>query len=114
MEPFGLDSIEEVLTHRRYHLAKVNDLFSRTDLLVFTLGLTETWINNESGIVLIQLPLALLLGNPDATKFKFKNFGFAEVYADMIEIYQLLMNINPKMKFMLTVCPGSSDRYCKR
>lgn len=44
VEPEGLDSPEEVVRHRKYHLSRVKHLFESFDLFIFTLGLTEMWV----------------------------------------------------------------------
>ena len=64
IEPDGFDSPEEVIEHRKYHVARVRELFEKLDLFVFTLGLTEMWVHKESGTIYPTAP-GTLLGNFD-------------------------------------------------
>jgi hypothetical protein len=49
VEPYGLPSSEHVLWHRKYHLKQVLKMLMSMDVFIFTLGLTETWIDTGSG-----------------------------------------------------------------
>ena len=41
VEPEGLDSDEEVIEHRSYHIKRVKKVIEDMDVFIFTLGLTE-------------------------------------------------------------------------
>ncbi|CAN7210284.1 GSCFA domain-containing protein [Rhizobium sp. LjRoot254] len=104
VEPDGLESVEEAVLHRRQHLSKVQALFGETDVMIFTLGLTEAWESVESGIAYPTCP-GVIAGAFDQSKCRFVNYDFNAVLADMVEVRALLKAINPDMKLLLTVSP---------
>ena len=81
VEPEGLDSKEEVVEHRQFHISQVKKLFERLDLFIFTLGLTEMWIHKESGTVYPTAP-GTLAGQFNESLFEFKNAQFSEILSD--------------------------------
>ncbi len=104
VEPNGLDSPEEVLAHRQAHLTAVSRLLRRMDVFVFTLGLTEAWVDMPSGTVYPTAP-GTIAGEFSASRHAFKNFSFGEVYEDLVEIRRLLREQNPRIRFLFTVSP---------
>src|SRR5690606_21748827 len=70
----------------------------------FTLGLTEAWENAETGVVYPTCP-GVIAGTFSETKYRFVNYDFPQVLADMQEARALLKEINPEMKMLLTVSP---------
>ena len=89
VEPNGFDSVEEALVLRRDHLAKVKRLFAEMDVMVFTFGLTEAWVDRRSGRVFPTAP-GTIAGDYDPDIFAFKNFGFNEIYDDFVAFYDLV------------------------
>jgi hypothetical protein len=104
VEPAGLPSADAVQRHRLQHLGKVRSLFARTDVFVFTLGLTEAWIHEESGTVYPTAP-GTIAGSYRPEVHAFRNFDFPEVYRDFVRFRRLAMKRNPELKFLLTVSP---------
>jgi hypothetical protein len=104
IEPYGLDSPEEVTAHRVQHLEAVRRLFSSVDLFIFTFGLTEAWIHRQSGTVYPTAP-GTIAGDFDPAAHQFKNFTFSEIYDDFMTIRELLRGMNPGLKFLVTVSP---------
>jgi len=106
VEPDGLDSPEQVLEHRQYHLTKVNELFQNLDLFIFTLGLTEAWHDIESSTVYPAAP-GTLAGEYDPQKYKFVNATTFDVVADFNEFQSVLTDIRKgrPFKVILTVSP---------
>lgn len=104
VEPNGLDSADEVLAHRRAHLDKVYRLLNRLDVMVFTLGLTEAWVDRESGRVYPTCP-GVVAGRFDAERHVFHNFTYEEILADLQELRRLLQRKKPEMRLLLTVSP---------
>lgn len=104
VEPEGLDSIEEVLEHRRAHLKRVQKLFLGTDVFIFTLGLTEAWQRLDSGVVYPTCP-GVIAGTFDPAVFGFVNFNFFDVYGDLVKAREMLLAIKPDMRFLFTVSP---------
>ncbi|RXF67218.1 GSCFA domain-containing protein [Hansschlegelia zhihuaiae] len=104
VEPKGLTRPDEVVAHRAQHLAAVKLLFSRADLLIFTMGLTEAWVDAPSGTVFPTAP-GTLGGDFATSRCKFHNFTFREIYDDFIATREALKAINPSLRFILTVSP---------
>jgi hypothetical protein len=116
VEPQGLESRDEVLAHRRFHLEKVRQVFEAMNLMVFTMGLTETWMHRPSGTVYPTAP-GTIAGGYDPELHVFKNFGFQEVVDDFLEFRRLVHSRQrSKCRFLLTVSPvpltaTASDRH---
>jgi hypothetical protein len=104
IEPKGYDSVEEALALRRDHLKKVKQLFAAMDVFIFTLGLTEAWVDLRTGSVFPTAP-GTVAGDFDPEFYAFKNFGFAEIHDDFMEFYHLVTTWNPALRIILTVSP---------
>lgn len=104
VEPDGLPTPEEVIAHRERHLARVDRLFRSVDVFIFTMGLTEGWINTESRVVYPTCP-GTIAGTFDPAIHAFKNFTVDEIYRDFVQFRQLIKERNPNVKFLVTVSP---------
>ena len=104
IEPQGFESLEEALALRREHLDKVQDLFARMDVLVFTFGLTEAWMDRNTGRVFPTAP-GTIAGDYDPGVHAFKNFDYGEVRDDFEQFLKLVRAANPKLRVLLTVSP---------
>ncbi len=89
VEQKGLSSADEVIAHRRQHLGAVRPMFESMDLLIFTLGLTEAWIDRKDGTVFATAP-GTIAGNYDPATHVFTNFSYSEVIADFLNLIELL------------------------
>ena len=72
LEPAGFDTAADVLAHRALHLAAVRRAFATADVIVFTFGLTETWLHTETGTVYPTCP-GTIAGTYDPAIFSFHN-----------------------------------------
>lgn len=104
IEPQGLESVEEVQALRADHLRAVRAVLRKATLMVFTMGLTETWMHTESGTVYPTAP-GTIAGSHDPRAIGFHNFTFAETYTDIVRLRALLHEYNPHMRMLLTVSP---------
>ena len=104
VEPEGLPSPEIVRQHRADHLRQVALLLAKTDLFVFTFGLTEAWVHRELGTVYPTAP-GTIAGTFSDDTFVFKNFTFSEIKADFVAFRELLKTLNANVKFLVTVSP---------
>jgi hypothetical protein len=106
VEPVGHESIDSVVEHRSYHILRVRELFNSFDLLIFTLGLTEAWVDRESGTVYPTAP-GVIGGTFDEHQFSFVNFGFEEIVCDFRQLEATLAHLrNGRPYFIiLTVSP---------
>ncbi|SKA95804.1 GSCFA family protein [Thiothrix eikelboomii] len=104
IEPNGFKSAEEALKSRQSTLKAMKSSLAKTDLFIFTLGLTEAWVNRQAHSVYPICP-GTLAGEFDPTQHQFKNFNFLEIYTALTEVLDTLKSINPHMRFLLTVSP---------
>lgn len=100
----GFISIEELNADIHNHLAAVRDMFKNLTFFVFTLGLTECWVNKRCGTAYPLCP-GVAAGKYDPELHAFINFGVNDVVADLTEFFNLLKMVNPNAKLILTVSP---------
>ena len=106
IEPEGLDSPEDVIEHRKFHISGVKKLFESLDLFIFTLGLTEMWVHKESGTVYPTAP-GTLVGDFDDQLYEFQNAQFSSIISDFNRFQEILKKIRRSKPFkcLLTVSP---------
>ena len=104
IEPGPIGSEDEVDLLRRDHLASVRRLIEQTDVFVFTLGMTETWMRIEDGTVFPIAPGARG-GVWDETRYRFLNLSHGEVVDDLEAVMARLHTVKPDMQFIFTVSP---------
>ena len=104
IEPGAIGSADDVEVLRRDHLACVRRLFEQTDVFVFTLGMTETWMRVADGTVFPIAPGARG-GIWDETQYRFLNLTYGEVVDDLEAVIARLRTIKPDMQFIFTVSP---------
>lgn len=104
VEPDGFAEPTAVLLHRRSHLAKVKAMLESMNLMIFTLGLTEAWVDGSDGVVYPTAPGTIGMPEGEAT-FEFRNFTTAQTIADFLEFRGLVRAVNPSCRFLLTVSP---------
>lgn len=104
VEPDGFDNLSAAMDQRRVHLSCVEKLLSEADIFVFTLGLTEAWMDIKAGRIMALAP-GVIAGDYDPVRYRFHNFTFDEMVADLEAIFAALTAINPDIKLLLTVSP---------
>jgi hypothetical protein len=104
IEPVPAESPEEIIESRRWHLRSVLELFERTDVFIFTLGLTESWMSIGDGAIFPVCP-GTAGGKFDASQHAFVNQSYTDVLSDLEEFFFRARDINSNMKFILTVSP---------
>lgn len=104
IEPDGFASVEELRNERANHLACVRDVFQKSDVFVFTMGLTEGWRSRIDGTVYPLAP-GVAAGSYREDDYEFVNFDVADVERDMREFLGRLKQLNNKVKVLLTVSP---------
>lgn len=104
IEPDGFASVEEVHANRKAHLAAVRRMFETSDVLIFTLGLTEAWRSRADGSVFPLAP-GVAGGSYDAKRHEFVNYSIFEVYQAMSDFIVEFRRINPGCRIVLTVSP---------
>ena len=104
VEPEGLNSAAEVLGHRRHHLARLTATLRQTDVLILTLGLTESWVDAGSGRALPTCP-GVIAGQFDPGRHRLHVQTHAGVLADLHQIRTLLHRFQPGMQMLLSLSP---------
>ena len=104
IEPNGFCSTEEMLALRQQTLAALRLMFEQCRVFIFTLGLTEGWVNREGGYVYPMCP-GTAAGAYDADQHVFKNYDMFAIHADLKEVVRLLRSVNPGAQVLLTVSP---------
>lgn len=102
--PRGLACAEEVHASRVLHLEAIRTAVQRTGLIVFTLGLTESWEHGPSGTIYPTAP-GTIAGRFDPDIHRFVNFRAEEIKADFMALRALFHTINKDIRFLLTVSP---------
>jgi hypothetical protein len=101
---FNARSIEEFQALTKCHLDNSLKAFNEASVIIFTLGLTESWISILDGAVYSACP-GTIRGTFDPKKYQFKNFTVNEIVEDFIKAAELIRESNPRVRFVLTVSP---------
>lgn len=104
VEPDGFASPEELMRAREETYAAIRRAFTKGQLFVFTLGLTEGWRNTETGLVYSNCP-GTLGGTFDPERHEFVNDSYREVRRALADVIRLAREVNRRLKFLLTVSP---------
>jgi hypothetical protein len=100
----GYEFHNEVISEQNQHLKQVKRMFQELDVFVFTLGLTEAWMNIDDGSILPIAP-GVIAGDFGINKYKFVNFTKDEVAEDLKLFLSKLNEVNKKARVLLTVSP---------
>jgi hypothetical protein len=104
IEPVAWKTADEVKASREVHLAAVRQIFLDSDVLIFTLGLTETFTSRKDGAVFPVAP-GVSGGSYSPDSYAFTNFGAAEVIEDLHNFLKKTRKLNPTLRVILTVSP---------
>jgi len=104
VEPDGFADAAALDADRELHLAATRSVFEDSDVLVFTLGLTEAWRSKDDGAVFATAP-GVNGGEWDPERYEFVNFGIDDVRAGLFELCELIRSVNPDVRILLTVSP---------
>ncbi len=100
----GFSSEQALVEERERHLNKVLDVFSKSSVIVFTLGLTEAWVSRQDGAVYPMAP-GVVAGSMTEDQYEFKNFEYDEIRKDLESWCTRLKSMNPAIRILLTVSP---------
>lgn len=104
VDPVGHENAETVYELRKIHLARVSEMLRSLDVFVFTLGLTETWIDPLDGTAFPTAP-GVIAGSPEKNEAHYINLTIDDVRQDLYEFWSLLTDLNPSAQMILTVSP---------
>lgn len=102
IEPDGFASRDEVLATREMTIQSFRAAIERSNLFVFTLGLTESWFNDEFGYEYPTCP-GTIAGTFDPEKHVFRNQTFSEINTTLRQTIHTMWNAYEKMAVLLTV-----------
>jgi hypothetical protein len=103
-DPDGYGSKAAVLAARADHLTAVREAAAQAEVVVFTLGLTETWEDRSSGTVYPSAP-GVIADPPAGADIGFVNLGHDAVVKDVRAALGHLRALSPGIKMLLTVSP---------
>lgn len=101
---FPAKSDEEFDFLTKSHLDATRKAFESADVFIFTLGLTESWVNSKDLSVYPACP-GTIAGNFEPENHKFINFKVDEIISDLREFINLLRKTNYEVKLILSVSP---------
>ena len=104
VEPDGFGDLSILQEDRIAHLAAVRSVLEQSDVLVFTLGLTEAWRSRVDGAVFPTAP-GVNAGSYDPRLHEFVNFDVDEVRRSLSAFCDAIHAINPRLRLLLTVSP---------
>lgn len=104
IEPNGFETPEELFQSRSQTISAFGEGIKEADFFVFTLGLTESWINETLSYEYPMCP-GTAGGVFDEDQHKFVNQQFQEVLTNLVSAIDLIRKVNPSIRFILTVSP---------
>lgn len=104
IEPNGFASLDEVFASRAMTLAAIRAAVRQSNVFVFTMGLTESWADAQTGIEYAACP-GTIAGQFDPTQDVFVNHRYADLLADLKAAVAILRRENPQISVLLTVSP---------
>ncbi|WP_390912291.1 GSCFA domain-containing protein [Pseudosulfitobacter sp. SM2401] len=104
IEPGGFASEDEVWAARAVTYASLRKAVETANVFVFTLGLTERWMNRETGLEYALCP-GTVAGTFDSSVHAFSNATTRQTMRALTKSLKLLKSKNPKIKVLLTVSP---------
>lgn len=104
IEPEGFRSGDEAKKSRLIAIEAFRRCITDAEYFVFTLGLTESWTDLETGWEYPVCP-GTVAGEYDATKHAFENQDYAKILESMENAFDLMTEANPKLRFIVTVSP---------
>ncbi|WP_426959669.1 GSCFA domain-containing protein [Muricoccus radiodurans] len=104
IQPDGFTSEAELLLDREVHFAAIRRAVESMRVFVFTLGLTEAWLDGRDGAAYPLAP-GVVGGTYDPVIHRFRNFGVEEIVADLRWSLDFIRDRNPGVKTIITVSP---------
>ena len=104
IHPGGYASEAELLSDRETHFTALRNAVEAMSVFVFTLGLTETWLDTRDGAVFPIAP-GVAGGHFDPAHHQFHNLSVQEVVDDMQWSIDFIRQRNPGARLLITVSP---------
>jgi len=100
---FTLPDFDGCMGRREFIRRRINALVD-VDFVIITLGMTEAWVDAESGLYLNTTPTRELAEHLPG-KFRFQVLSESDVVESLSKILEMLYRRNVHMKVVLTVSP---------
>lgn len=100
----GFISEADLVVDRQHHFGCVREAVETMSVFVFTLGLTESWIDKRDGAVFPLAP-GVAGGEFDPELYAFHNFDVDETTSDLEWSLEFIRQKKPDVKFIITVSP---------
>lgn len=96
---------KETALANRKRLTEATAQIRKARICFFTLGLTETWLDAQTGLAMNTHPgPAWLQRMPQ--RFRFVDYGYEQTLNDMLSILTMIrQHCHPEMRFVVTVSP---------
>lgn len=104
VEPEGFASVDELRAARACTLASFRRSVLEAEVFVFTLGLTERWVNARHGHEYAMCP-GTAAGSFDPQAHVFDNLQVAQVLSALGRAMETMRAVNGRLRFLLTVSP---------
>lgn len=104
IEPGGFETVDELFAARAASLAAIRHGVAESSVFIFTLGLTEGWMNPATGLRYSACP-GTMGGSFDPALHQFENLDYPAVLDGLEDIRAKLKALNPEIRVLLTVSP---------
>ncbi len=104
IEPEGFVSAAELETSRRVTLEAIRKIVAKADVLILTLGLTETWIHKELTYAFAMFP-GVIENCFDESLHVFANDSFVRQKNLLHRVVTLLHQHNPDLHIVISLSP---------
>jgi hypothetical protein len=104
IEPDGFENADVARLSRQHTIKSFRRCIELSDLFVFTLGLTESWVNADQGYEYPMCP-GTAAGEYVEEKHIFRNQTFSEIIRNLNEAIEMIGEVNKNIRFLLTVSP---------
>jgi len=104
IEPNGFESLDEMRASRTKAIAAMGRAVRESEIVVFTLGLAESW-HRAGGDVEYPLCPGTAAGTFDANAYEFRDQSFEDVWNGLRRSISIMRKMRPGLKVLLTVSP---------
>jgi hypothetical protein len=104
IEPEGFESADELLESRQVAIVAFRQSITDSDTFVFTLGLTESWVNKTEGYEYPMCP-GVVAGEYNPAQHAFVNQDYPLIRQNLSQALRIIKRLNPAIKVLLTVSP---------
>jgi hypothetical protein len=104
IEPQGFVSAAEAQASVAATARAFARCITEADVFVFTLGLTEGWVNTRTGQSYSICP-GTGVGTFDPAVHAFRNYTYPEIMRDLDLALEIIWRMNPNLRVLLTVSP---------